>query len=124
MAATEAKVIAAEAKATPEPPTVHNVGASTRPTDVGIALWKTIAPVMLPRARVSLPRRTHSTLLSVSGSSVAIGAMMSARRVPLTASEDEKSVIARTKLQAPPMMHARAKRTWTVTMNSLGGSGC
>ena len=26
--------------------------------------WKTMAPVMLPRARVSLPRRTHSTLLA------------------------------------------------------------
>ena len=41
--------------------------------------WKTIAPVMLPIARVSLPWRTQMIELNFSGSSVAIGAMTSAR---------------------------------------------
>ena len=36
--------------------------------------WKTIAPVMLPIARVSLPRRIQITELNFSGSSVASGA--------------------------------------------------
>ncbi len=34
----------------------------------GMVLWKTIAPVMLPKARVSLPSRTHNTELNFSGS--------------------------------------------------------
>ena len=47
---------------------------------VGMHDWKTIAPVMLPIASVSLPLRTQMRLLNFSGSSVAIGAMMSASR--------------------------------------------
>ena len=67
---------------------VHVV--KSRPSTVGRQLWKTIAPVMFPIASVSLPLRTQSTLLNFSGSSVAIGAMMSARMVgsrPITCRE-------------------------------------
>ena len=124
IAATEARVMAAEPNATPPPTTVHKAGAKTSPMDVGMALWKTIAPVILPIASVSLPRRTHRTLLSVSGSSVAIGAMTSASRVPFTPGPDATSLIAWTKVHAPPTMQARAKTTCTETMSSRGGSGC
>ena len=80
----------AEAKATPAPDADQICGAKTRPTDVGNALWKTIAPVMLPMASVSLPCRTQMTLFSFSGSSVAIGATSRARSVPLRPNEDDR----------------------------------
>ena len=71
----------ADAKATQESsarrPTV--LDAKTRATTVGIVDWKTIAPVMLPIASVSLPWRTQMIELNFSGSSVAIGAMTRAR---------------------------------------------
>ena len=60
--------------------------ANTRATTVGIVDWKTIAPVMLPMASVSLPCRTQMTELNFSGSSVAIGAMTRASSVPSTRS--------------------------------------
>ena len=59
--------------------TRHVSAARVRPTTVGMHDWKTIAPVMLPSASVSLPWRTQMTLLNFSGSSVAMGAMTSAR---------------------------------------------
>ncbi len=59
-------------------------GARSSATTVGMADWKTIAPVMFPMASVSLPWRTHSTLLNFSGSSVAIGAMTSDSSSSLT----------------------------------------
>ena len=81
MSAVEARATPAEAKATHDPlPIDHWLEAKRRAIEVGIAAWKTIAPVMLPRARVSLPRRIQITLLSFSGSSVAIGAMTRAQQ--------------------------------------------
>ena len=50
------------------------------PKVTGTVLWKTIAPVMLPRAKVSLPSLTQMTELNFSGSSVASGARTSATR--------------------------------------------
>ena len=62
----------------------HGSDAKTSATTVGIVDWKTIAPVMLPMASVSLPWRTQMIELNFSGSSVAIGAMTSASRTWLT----------------------------------------
>ena len=67
-------------------PTTQELDANTSATTVGIADWKTIAPVMLPIARVSLPWRTQMTELNFSGSSVAIGAMTSASSTSSTPS--------------------------------------
>src|SRR5215207_2385802 len=50
----------------------HRVNSTPKVT--GTVLWKTIAPVMLPRARVSLLSLTQMTELTFSGSSVARGA--------------------------------------------------
>ena len=50
---------------------------SSRPTAIGIVDWKTIAPVMLPSARLSLPSLTQKKLFAFSGSSVASGASTS-----------------------------------------------
>ena len=50
---------------------------SARPTAIGIVDWKTIAPVMLPSARLSLPSLTQKKLFAFSGSSVASGASTS-----------------------------------------------
>ena len=50
-----------------------------RPIPIGIVDWKTIAPLMLPSARASLPSRTQKKLLTFSGSSVARGARIRAR---------------------------------------------
>ena len=80
IAAQAANAMPAEANDRIESPDATQCeDANTSPTTVGIVLWKTIAPVMLPIARVSLPWRTHRTLLNFSGSSVAIGAMTRAR---------------------------------------------
>ena len=49
-------------------------GVSNSPIVTGNDDWKTMAPVMLPSASVSLRRRTQITLLNFSGSSVATGA--------------------------------------------------
>ena len=50
---------------------------NARPTAIGIVDWKTIAPVMLPSARLSLPSLTQKKLFAFSGSSVASGASTS-----------------------------------------------
>ena len=52
-------------------------GVNSSPTVTGNDDWNTIAPVMLPIASVSFRRRTQSTLLNFSGSSVASGATSS-----------------------------------------------
>jgi hypothetical protein len=41
-------------------------------------LWNTMAPVILPKARVSLLLETHIMLLNFSGNSVAMGVMIRA----------------------------------------------
>ena len=80
MAADDRKAIPADAKATYDPSVATQVSeANSSATTVGIVDWKTIAPVMLPIASVSLPWRTQMTELNFSGSSVAIGAMIRAR---------------------------------------------
>jgi hypothetical protein len=52
-------------------------GVSSNPTVTGNEDWNTIAPVMFPMAKVSLPRRIQITELNFSGSSVASGATSS-----------------------------------------------
>jgi len=82
-------------------------------------LWKTIAPVMLPRAKVSLPLLSQMMLLNFSGSSVATGAIITDR---MKAESPRVTVIdsrAITKLWAPRMIRARA----TSTCATRGGSG-
>ena len=75
----------ADAKAMYEPgATTQVLEAKTSATTVGIVDWKTIAPVMLPIASVSLPWRTQMIELNFSGSSVAIGAMTRASSAPST----------------------------------------
>ena len=54
------------------PSKIH--GVRSNPIVTGNEDWKTIAPVMLPIAKVSLPLRTQITELNFSGSSVASGA--------------------------------------------------
>ena len=55
-------------------------GVKSIPIETGIELWKTIAPVMFPIARVSLLSLSQRTELNFSGSSVARGASTSAIR--------------------------------------------
>src|SRR5450759_5487616 len=111
IAADEANVIPAEAKATPALEADQICGAKMSPIEVGIALWKTIAPVMLPMARVSLPWRTQITLFSFSGNSVAIGAMIKARSVPFRPSERASPWTEVTETTAPPIRQTRAHDT-------------
>ncbi len=101
----------------------HVLDAKTSATTVGIVDWKTIAPVMLPIARVSLLARTQITELNFSGSSVAIGAMTSASRVLSTPSEVARCPTASTKKTAPSTIRPRAKITWTLTTRSRGTAG-
>src|SRR3954469_15188264 len=80
--AHDRKARPAEEKATSESwLTTHVLDAKMSATTVGMHDWKTIAPVMLPIASVSLPPRTQMIELNFSGSSVAIGAMTNARSV-------------------------------------------
>ena len=80
----ETKAMPADTKASSRPGPIAQASARrAAPTAVGMQDWKTIAPVMLPMARVSLPWRTQMTLLNFSGSSVAMGAMTRARSVAL-----------------------------------------
>ena len=76
--------------------------ANSSATTVGIVDWKTIAPVMLPIASVSLPWRTQMIELNFSGSSVAIGAMTSASRTSST-----PSVVARCSTASTKKMRRR-----------------
>ena len=99
---------------------VHSV--KRMPRTVGRQLWKTIAPVMLPIASVSLPPRTQITLLNFSGSSVAIGAMTSARIRGSSPMACDRSSTAPTKTCAPMMISARAPTTCVTMMRSAGGS--
>ena len=73
---------------------------------VGIADWKTIAPVMLPIASVSLPWRTQMIELNFSGSSVAIGAITSASSTWLTPSAVATWPTASTNATAPTTISA------------------
>src|SRR3712207_8470488 len=46
-------------------------GVKSMPKLTGMVLWKIMAPVMFPRARVSLPSTTQKMELNFSGNSVA-----------------------------------------------------
>ncbi len=87
MNADDRNAMPADANATYDPSaTTHVLEAKTSATTVGMVDWKTIAPVMLPIASVSLPCRTQMIELNFSGSSVAIGAMTRASSVLSTLS--------------------------------------
>src|SRR5918998_3035113 len=80
------------------------VKASPRAT--GTELWKTMAPVMFPRARVSLLFLSQMTELNFSGSSVARGASTSAIRPAGTPTDLERCSTALTKKWAPTAITA------------------
>jgi hypothetical protein len=92
---------------------------SSSPTVTGKADWKTIAPVMLPSARVSLRRRTHSTLLNFSGSSVATGATSSAKTRCDTPKLSASVLTPDTNILAPPTISRSERPVWT----NIGQSG-
>src|SRR6478609_8169601 len=118
------KAIAADAKATYESSlTTHVLDAKTSATTVGMHDWKTIAPVMLPIARVSLPPRTQMIELNFSGSSVAIGAMTSARSVLSTLNWVAIWSTAFTKKTAPRTMRPSAAATCRLTTRRRGTTG-
>ena len=100
---------------------VNSHVVKSRPRTVGRQLWKTMAPVMLPIASVSLPVRTQRTLLNFSGSSVAMGAMISARIVGSSPSRWTRCSTAPTKTWAPMMISPRASSTW-LTMIRIRGT--
>ncbi len=75
-----------------------------RPTDTGKVLWNTIAPVMLPSARVSLRWRIQSTELNFSGSSVAIGVISRETMSGAAPSDSLRTWTSFTKISAPRMM--------------------
>src|SRR3954452_6581732 len=102
--ADDRNAIPADANATYESwLTTHVLDAKTSATTVGMVDWKTIAPVMLPIARVSLPWRTQMMELNFSGSSVAIGAMTRASSAGSIPSVDARWLTASTKKIAPTM---------------------
>jgi hypothetical protein len=76
-------------------------GVKRTPTETGIVLWKTIAPVMLPMARVSLLSLSQMTELNFSGSSVARGARTSEIRPAEIPTDLERCSTASTKKWAP-----------------------
>src|SRR5258708_38232606 len=109
MAADDRKAIPADANAIVVPgPIAQWLDANTSATTVGIVLWNTIAPVMLPMASVSLPWRTQITELNFSGSSVAMGATTSARSASSTPNECARCSTALTNTAAPTTMQASA----------------
>src|SRR3954464_4385324 len=116
IAADDRKAIAAEANARYDPSaTTHELEAKTSPTTVGMHDWKTIAPVMLPIARVGFPWPTQMTEFSFSGSSVATGAMMRASSTLSTLSWWAMSSMAATNAYAPRTISPSATSTWRLT---------
>ncbi len=71
-------IIASSAEKSAIPDIFQSVNKS--PTETGKVAWKTMAPVILPKARVSLPFHVQVTLLNFSGNSVATGARSSANK--------------------------------------------
>src|SRR6187402_3556876 len=124
MNADDKNAMPAEAKAMYEPgPMTHELEAKTSATTVGIVDWKTIAPVILPMASVSLPWRTQMIELNFSGSSVAIGAMTRASSAGSTPSVDARWLTASTKKTAPMMIKVSAARTCRLTTRRRGTTG-
>ncbi len=80
-----------------------------RPMATGIALWKTIAPNMLPKANAPLYFLIQLMELNFSGSSVARGTRTSAIRpagIPTDLAFDSAGVSASALLWAPPPLLA------------------
>ncbi len=110
-------------RATSRRSTCHASPASTSATTVGIADWNTIAPVMLPIARVSLPWRTQISELNFSGSSVAIGAITSASSSSLTPSGRRDPVHgAHEQVRAADDARRGQPATWRSTIRSRGAT--
>src|SRR5918995_742215 len=86
-------------------PSSHRVNST--PNVTGTVLWKTIAPVTLPRARVSLPSLIQMTELSFSGSSVASGARTSATRPTGRPATCAPRSTASTNNSAPMQLHVQ-----------------
>ena len=86
---------------------------NSSPTVTGNDDWNTIAPVMFPIARVSLRRRTQSTLLNFSGSSVASGATSSENASVGIPAAFPMSPTAPTKISAPRTINPSASATCT-----------
>ena len=102
--------------------TVHASAASTMPIAVGMHDWKTIAPVMLPMASVSLVWRTQIRLLNFSGSSVAMGAMIRASRVGSSPADFDTCSIAVDEDEGAERRSWPARRaTCRLTTRSRGG---
>ena len=99
------------------------LGAKTSATTVGMVDWKTIAPVMLPIASVSLPCADPDDRVEL------LGQLGRDRRDDQGEQHRvEPSVVARcstasTKATAPTMISPSAKRTWTLTTRSRGTAG-
>ena len=94
----------------------------TSPNATGSIDWNTMAPVMLPRARVSLPWRIQVTLLIVSGSSVASGAITSVSTSSSTPKPCARLSMLVTNSSAAPTSMARPTRVWARIWNVFGGS--
>ena len=86
---------------------------NARPKAIGIVDWKTIAPVMLPSARLSLPSRTQKKLFAFSGSSVASGARISESTSGSTPSCSATVSSSSTNRWAPPTIAPSPTRNWT-----------
>ena len=121
IAASETSAIPAERKLSAEPgPIDQAAGAKISATEVGIALWKTIAPVMLPRAQgvLSLPDPDHAVeLLGQLGRDRCDDEGQQRGSTPREAA---RSCTAPTKNVAPTMMQPSASRTWRPTIRSRG----
>src|SRR3954451_19754042 len=86
-----------------------------RPKETGKVLWKTIAPVMLPRAKVSLLSLSQITELNFSGSSVARGASTKEIKPAGIPTDSEADSTAWTKKWAPNPITSRVPRSCTTT---------
>ncbi len=120
--AVDRNAIPADAKLSSESlEMVHASAARAMPIAVGMHAWKTIAPVMLPIASVSLVWRTQMRLLNFSGSSVAIGAMISASSDGSRPRLDGDVLDAVDEDERPADDHAPARsRTWALTIRRRG----
>ena len=83
------------------------------PKATGMVDWKTIAPVMLPSARLSFPSRIQKKLFAFSGSSVASGAKTSDRASGSTPIESARSITCSTNRWAPPTIAPRPTQNWS-----------
>ncbi len=88
----------------------------------GMVDWKTMAPVMLPRASESLPSRTQKKLFTFSGSSVASGARIRERTIASAPRSSATLRSSSTNRCAPPTIAARPIRNWITAMVVVGSA--